>query len=250
MHINTYLVLFNFFIDSQTIYRITIQFNNSKHIYFIIIQCFFFYILPTFMSHLEFCNFISYCSYQFSYSFHRPFVFYSFQFFLPYSQKCNILSAYLVYPFQYFISVDEICRLKSNRYDFTKFKIVVKCVFQFSKMSLFERFCNKVEYIYREYEFLTATCVMDVWERRMVNLTLVRPFFIFIQQQIKIWLLIFFPKQTFSTLIKIKSTRYFILLISISVYYLFSVLGSVYANPSFFAWFQLLLRIISNLIQL
>ena len=45
--------------------------------------------------------------------------------------------------------------------------------FTAAEMSLFERLCNKVEYIYREYEFLTATCVMDVWERRMVNLTLV-----------------------------------------------------------------------------
>ena len=44
------------------------------------------------------------------------------------------------------------------------------------KMSLCENVRNKVKYVYREYEFLTATCVMDVWERRMVNLTLVSSF--------------------------------------------------------------------------
>ena len=42
------------------------------------------------------------------------------------------------------------------------------------KMSMYESFCDKVDHVYREYEFLTAICVMDVWERRMVNFTLVR----------------------------------------------------------------------------
>jgi hypothetical protein len=40
--------------------------------------------------------------------------------------------------------------------------------------TMFESICSKVEHIYREYEFLTAVCVMDVWERRMVNFTLVK----------------------------------------------------------------------------
>ena len=44
------------------------------------------------------------------------------------------------------------------------------------KMSIWQWVRKKVEYVYREYEFLTATCVMDVWERRMVNLTLVSSF--------------------------------------------------------------------------
>lgn len=32
---------------------------------------------------------------------------------------------------------------------------------------------RKFESMKRDYEFLTCTCIMDAWERRIVNLTLV-----------------------------------------------------------------------------
>ena len=32
---------------------------------------------------------------------------------------------------------------------------------------------KKADYLFKEFQYLTSTCVMDVWERRMVNFALV-----------------------------------------------------------------------------